>query len=112
MPSRRYAAPGPIPPGKVRGLALLKSGTRLGPAISRGAGVAWQGKVFDADGTSSVNRFFGVKAVEQQNVPAAALGGLQVGTRIINKQQLLGGHARFAGGMLENLGVRLDHSHR
>ncbi|MDB5352280.1 MAG: hypothetical protein JWN86_3527 [Planctomycetota bacterium] len=57
------SGPGAIPRGKVRGLALLRSGTRLGPAISRGARVAWQGKVFDADGMSSVNRFFGVKAV-------------------------------------------------
>jgi hypothetical protein len=63
-----YAAssPGPIPRGRVRGLALLKSGTRLGPTISRGAKVAWQGKVFDEDGSSSVNRFFGVKAVRAQ----------------------------------------------
>lgn len=60
------SAPGPIPTGKVRGLALLRSGTRLGPAISRGARFAWQGKVFDPDGTSSVNRFFGVKAVRAQ----------------------------------------------
>ena len=57
------SAPGAIPRGKVRGLALLRPGTTLGPTISRGARVTWQGKVFNADGTSSINRFFGVKAV-------------------------------------------------
>ncbi len=57
------SAPGAIPRGKVRGLALLRPGTKFGPAISRGARVTWQGKVFNADGTSSINRFFGVKAV-------------------------------------------------
>ena len=57
------SVPGTIPRGKVRGLALLRPGTKLGPAISRGARVTWQGKVFNADGTSSINRFFGVKAV-------------------------------------------------
>ena len=60
------SAPGAIPRGKVRGLALLRSGTRLGPAISKAARVAWQGKVFDEDGSSSINRFFGVKAVRAQ----------------------------------------------
>lgn len=57
------SAPGAIPHGKVRGLALVRPGTRFGPAISRGARLTWQGKVFNADGTSSINRFFGVKAV-------------------------------------------------
>ncbi len=57
------AVPGTIPTGRVKGRAILRPGTRLGPVISRGAVVAWQGKVFDADGRSSVNRFFGVKAV-------------------------------------------------
>ena len=60
------AAPGPIPTGKARGRALLRPGTRLGPAISKGAGVVWQGKVFGEDGTSAVNRFFGVKAVRAE----------------------------------------------
>ena len=59
----RRSEPGAIPCGRVRGLALIRPGTKLAPILSRGARVAWQGKVFDADGTSSVNRFFGVKAV-------------------------------------------------
>jgi len=41
----------------------VRPGTKLGPALSKGAAAVWQGKVFDADGTSSINRFFGVKAV-------------------------------------------------
>lgn len=57
------AAPGAIPTGRVKGRAIVRPGTRLGPALSRGAAVAWQGKIFDADGRSSINRFFGVRAV-------------------------------------------------
>lgn len=57
------SAPGAIPRGKVRGLALVRPGTKLAPTLSRSARLAWQGKVFNADGTSSINRFFGVKAV-------------------------------------------------
>ena len=60
------SAPGPIPRGKVRGLALVKPGTKLGPSLSRGAGLMWQGKVFNPDGTSSINRFFGVRAVRAE----------------------------------------------
>lgn len=57
------SSPGAIPKGRVRGLALVRPGTRLAPALSRGSRVAWQGKVFDPSGASSINRFFGVKAV-------------------------------------------------
>ena len=57
------SAPGVIPCGKVRGLALVRPGTKHAPVLSRGAGLAWQGKVFAPDGTSSINRFFGVRAV-------------------------------------------------
>ena len=57
------SGPGAIPRGRVKGLALVRPGTKLGPIMSRGAGAVWQGKVFDADGTSSINKFFGVKAV-------------------------------------------------
>ncbi len=60
------AQPGTIPSGKVRGRALLRPGTKIGPAMSQGAGVAWQGKVFAADGTSSINRFFGVKMIRAE----------------------------------------------
>ena len=57
------SGPGAIPRGRVRGLALVRPGTKLGPMLSQSARVAWQGKIFEADGSSSINRFFGVKAV-------------------------------------------------
>lgn len=60
------SAPGTIPRSRVKGLALLKPGSKLGPSLSRGAAIAWQGKVFAPDGSSSVNRFFGVRAVRAQ----------------------------------------------
>lgn len=60
------AAPGSIPKGRVRGLALIRPGTKGAVAISKVARVAWQGKVFAADGQTSINRFFGVKAVRAQ----------------------------------------------
>ncbi len=62
------AIAGPVPTGRVKGRALLRPGTRLGPAISRGAGVAWQGKVFEGDGTS-INRFFGLKMIRARVAP-------------------------------------------
>ena len=52
----------PILVGRVRGRVLLRPGTRLGPAISKAARVAWQGKVFRGDGTA-INRFFGLPAI-------------------------------------------------
>jgi hypothetical protein len=58
----RAGSPGPIPTGRVRGRALVRPGTSLAPALSRGAGLVWQGKVFEGDGTA-INRFFGVRAV-------------------------------------------------
>lgn len=60
------SSPGEIPRGRVRGLALVRPGTKMAPILSRGARLAWQGKVFDGDGRSSVNRFFGVKAVRAE----------------------------------------------
>lgn len=60
------SAPGAIPRGRVRGLALVRPGTRLGPALSRGSRAMWQGKVFADDGASSINRFFGVRAVRAE----------------------------------------------
>lgn len=57
------AGPGVQPRGKVRGIAIVSPGSRLGPAMSRGAKLVWQGKFFSADGQTAVNRFFGVRAV-------------------------------------------------
>jgi hypothetical protein len=57
------SAPGVALPGhRVRGRAILMPGRRFGPAVSKAAGVVWQGKVFDSPG-SATNRFFGVRAI-------------------------------------------------
>lgn len=52
-----------IPPGRVRGTALLAPGTRRSRLLSRGARLVWQGKVFAADQSTAINRFFGLRAV-------------------------------------------------
>ena len=54
----------PIPAGKIRGQALLNPGTKLAVPTSRCSRLAWQGKVFNADGQTAVNRFFGVRLIK------------------------------------------------
>ena len=58
----RVSPPGPIPGGRVRGLALYPD-ARFARAKSRAARVAWQGKVFDPASGTATNRFFGMKVV-------------------------------------------------
>jgi hypothetical protein len=55
---------GPIPPGKVRGQALLDPGTRLAVPKSRASRLVWQGKIFRSDGQSAINRFFGIRMIK------------------------------------------------
>jgi hypothetical protein len=55
-----------IPPGRVRGTALIAPGTRRARAMSRGARVVWQGKVIEPDQASAVNRFFGMRMIRGQ----------------------------------------------
>lgn len=55
-----------IPPGKVRGTALLAPGTRRARMVSRGARLLWQGKVFEEGQSTAVNRFFGMRVVRGQ----------------------------------------------
>ncbi len=55
-----------IPAGPIRGTALLSPGTRRTRALSRGARLFWQGKVFEPGGTTAVNRFFGLQLVRAQ----------------------------------------------
>jgi hypothetical protein len=55
-----------IPPGRVRGTALLAPGARRNQAMAMGTRLIWQGKVFDASGTGAVNRFFGLPVVRAQ----------------------------------------------
>jgi hypothetical protein len=55
-----------IPPGRVRGTALLAPGTWRARPLSRGARLLWQGKVIEPEGTSAVNRFLGVRMIRGQ----------------------------------------------
>ena len=55
-----------IPPGRVRGTALLAPGTRRNRFLARGTRLVWQGKVFEPDQATAVNRFFGMRAVRAQ----------------------------------------------
>jgi hypothetical protein len=55
-----------IPPGRVRGTALLAPGTRRARMMSRGARLVWQGKFIEPDQATAVNRFFGVKMIRGQ----------------------------------------------
>ena len=59
----RQSGPGPVPTGKVRGLALYPD-ARYPRAKSRAARVAWQGKVFDPSTGTATNRFFGVRMIQ------------------------------------------------
>jgi hypothetical protein len=55
-----------IPPGRVRGTALLAPGTWRARAMSRGARVFWQGKIIEPDQATAVNRFFGIRMIRGQ----------------------------------------------
>jgi hypothetical protein len=55
-----------IPPGRVRGTALLAPGTRRARVVSRGARLLWQGKVFEPGEATAVNRFFGMRVIRGQ----------------------------------------------
>jgi hypothetical protein len=62
----RQGASVAIPEGRIRGTAILSPGTRRTRALSRGARLMWQGKVFEPGQTSAVNRFFGMRIVRAQ----------------------------------------------
>jgi hypothetical protein len=55
-----------IPPGRVRGTALLAPGTWRARPMSRGARLMWQGKIIEPDGATAVNRFFGIRMIRGQ----------------------------------------------
>ncbi len=55
-----------VPPGRVRGTAILAPGTRRNEALARGTRLIWQGKIFDPAASSAVNRFFGLPIVRAQ----------------------------------------------
>lgn len=62
---RQGAAVG-IPPGRVRGTAILAPGTRRNEMMALGTRLVWQGKVFQAGHATAVNRFFGLPVVRAQ----------------------------------------------
>jgi hypothetical protein len=62
----RQGAAVAIPPGRVRGTALLAPGTRRARIVSRGARLLWQGKVFEEGEQTAVNRFFGMRVIRGQ----------------------------------------------
>jgi hypothetical protein len=55
-----------LPPGRVRGTALLAPGTWRARPLSRGARIFWQGKVVEPDQATAVNRFFGMRIIRGQ----------------------------------------------
>ena len=55
-----------IPPGRVRGTAILAPGTRRNGVMARGTRLVWQGKIFSPAESSAVNRFFGLPIVRAQ----------------------------------------------
>ena len=58
----RQSPPGPVPAGRVNGRALYPD-ARFPRARSNAARLAWQGKVFQPESATAVNRFFGVRAI-------------------------------------------------
>lgn len=55
-----------LPPGRVRGTALLAPGTARGKLLARGARLVWQGKINDPSEAAAVNRFFGLRIIRAQ----------------------------------------------
>jgi hypothetical protein len=55
-----------MPPGRVRGTALLAPGTRRNAALARGTRLVWQGKVFEPAEALAVNRFLGLPMIRAQ----------------------------------------------
>ena len=62
-----------IPEGRIRGTAILSPGTRRTRALSRGARLMWQGKVFEPGQSSAVNRFFGMRSCPGPGLSRAEL---------------------------------------
>jgi hypothetical protein len=55
-----------IPPGRVRGTAILAPGTGRNGLLALGTRAVWQGKVIEPSGSMAVNRFFGMPVVRAQ----------------------------------------------
>jgi len=59
----QQAAIGPIPSGRARGNVLFRPGTPMARPLTKASKIVWQGKLFHADDSSAVNRFFGVPVI-------------------------------------------------
>ena len=55
-----------IPPGRVRGTALLAPGTRRARIVSRGARLSGRERCLKPDEATAVNRFFGMRVIRGQ----------------------------------------------
>ena len=55
-----------VPPGRIRGTAILAPGTRRNELMARGTRLVWQGKIFNPGEPTAVNRFFGLPIVRAQ----------------------------------------------
>lgn len=55
-----------IPPGRVRGTAILAPGARRNELMALGTRLVWQGKVFQTGNATAINRFFGLPVVRAQ----------------------------------------------
>jgi hypothetical protein len=55
-----------IPAGRIRGTALLAPGTWRTRPLARGTRLVWQGKVFEPEQATAVNRFFGLRMIRAQ----------------------------------------------
>ncbi|MFO0892658.1 MAG: hypothetical protein U0790_26385 [Isosphaeraceae bacterium] len=62
-----------IPPGRVRGTAILAPGARRNEVMALGTRMVWQGKVFESGNTTAVNRFFGLPVVRANVYQAQSL---------------------------------------
>ncbi|MHC5537228.1 hypothetical protein ACYOEI_03210 [Singulisphaera rosea] len=60
----QQSTPGAIPSGKVTGRVIMYPGTKMAVPASRVARMMWQGKIFHEDGTTAVNKFFGVRIIK------------------------------------------------
>lgn len=52
-----------VPAGRVRGTVLPATGRPRDRLVSRGARLIWQGKTFQAEEATAINRFFGLPLV-------------------------------------------------
>jgi hypothetical protein len=59
----QHAAVGPIPTGQARGNVLFRPGTAMARPLTKASKVVWQGKVFNLDDSTAVNRFFGIRII-------------------------------------------------